>query len=62
VSAEVVNLRRARKAARREKADAQAAENRIAFGVSSAERKQLEAEKQRGATHLDQHRLTPTKP
>jgi hypothetical protein len=62
VSANVVNLRRARKAAKRDKAEAQAAENRTAFGLSAAERERLGAEKQRRAKHLDQHRLTPTKP
>jgi hypothetical protein len=61
VSAEIVNLRRIRKAARRDKAEAQAAENRAAFGLSTAERERLGAEKQRGAKHLDQHRLSPTK-
>jgi hypothetical protein len=61
VSAEVVNLRRARKAARRDKAQAQAAENRTAFGLSGAERERLRAEKQRAAKNLDHHRLTPTK-
>ncbi|MBV9393173.1 MAG: DUF4169 family protein [Methylobacteriaceae bacterium] len=62
MSADVINLRRARKAARRDKAEAQAAVNRTAFGASTAERERLKAEKQRRAKHLDQHRLTPTKP
>jgi Domain of unknown function (DUF4169) len=61
VSAEVVNLRRARKAARRDQAQAQAAENRTAFGLSGAERERRRAEKQRAAKDLDHHRLTPTK-
>jgi hypothetical protein len=59
VSADVVNLRRARKAALRVKAEADAAENRAAFGLKAAERLQLEADKARGVRHLDQHRLTP---
>jgi hypothetical protein len=61
VSADVVNLRRARKAAKRSGAEAQAAENRVAFGLKAAERERLKIEKQRGVRHLDQHRLTPPK-
>jgi Domain of unknown function (DUF4169) len=60
VSADVVNLRRARKAAKRAKAEAEAAANRTAFGTSGAERARIKDEKQRGERHLDQHRLTPT--
>jgi hypothetical protein len=59
VSADVVNLRRARKAARRKKGDTIAAENRAAFGLSASERERLKGEKDRGARRLDQHRLTP---
>jgi hypothetical protein len=61
VSADIVNLRRARKAARRDKADAQAAENRIAFGAGAGERERLREQKRRGEKHLDQHRLPPSK-
>lgn len=61
MSADVVNLRRARKAAKREKAEAEAAENRIAFGVSAEERERLQEQKRRGEKHLDQHRLPPSK-
>jgi hypothetical protein len=61
VSADLVNLQRARKAAKRDKAEAQAAENRIAFGLNAAERERLRAEKWRGAKHLDQHRLMQPK-
>jgi hypothetical protein len=60
VSADLVNLRRARKAAQRDKADAQAAENRAAFGLSATERERLNAQKERCVRHLDQHRLSPT--
>ena len=60
MSANVVNLRRARKAAKRDKAEAEAAENRVSFGVSAAERKRLSAEEDRDARHLDQHKLTPS--
>jgi hypothetical protein len=61
VSADVVNLRRIRKAAKRDKAEAQAAENRTVFGLKAAERERLRAEKQRATKHLDQHRLIPPK-
>jgi hypothetical protein len=60
VSADIVNLRRARKVARRAKAETNAAENRLAFGLSGAERERLKAEKAGAARLLDQHRLTPT--
>jgi hypothetical protein len=59
MSGEIVNLRRARKAAGRGKAEAAAAENRAAFGLSAAERARLEAEKVRRVQQLDQHKLTP---
>jgi hypothetical protein len=58
VSADIVNLRRVRKAARRNKAELEAAENRAAFGQSAAERERLQAQRERGVRHLDQHRLT----
>jgi hypothetical protein len=58
VSADIVNLRRARKAARRNEAESGAAENRVAFGQSAAERERLQAERERGGRHLDRHRLT----
>jgi hypothetical protein len=63
VSADLVNLRRVRKAAQRKKAEASAAENRAAFGLSAAERGRVKTETDRGVRHLDQHRLTsPPKP
>ena len=62
MSANVFNLRRARKAAKRDKAEAQAATNRVTFGLSAVERKRMKAEQDRGVRHLDQHKLTPTDP
>jgi hypothetical protein len=59
VSADLINLRRARKIAQRKKGDAIAAENRAASGLSAAERERLKAEKDRRVRHLDRHRLTP---
>jgi hypothetical protein len=43
--AEIVNLNRARKIRAREAAEAQAAENRVKFGQSKAERARLATEK-----------------
>lgn len=60
--AEIVNLRRARKTRSKAEAEARAAENRIAFGRTKAEKKQSEAEKALQATRLDGHRLTREKP
>jgi hypothetical protein len=55
---DVVNLRRARKARDRATAEAQAAQNRIEFGRTKAERKLAEAEKTLAERHLEGHRLT----
>lgn len=55
---DVVNLRRARKARDRASAEAQAEQNRIAFGRTKAERKLTEAEKTLAERHLDGHRLS----
>ena len=56
--AEIVNLRRARKARDRASAEAQAEQNRIAFGRTKAERKLTEAEKTLAERHLEGHRLS----
>jgi hypothetical protein len=55
--AELINLRLARKRAVRAKADAKAAENRRAYGVSKAERRLASAEQESRRQKLDQHRL-----
>lgn len=55
--AEIVNLRRARKARDRASAEAQAGQNRIAFGRTKAERKLTEAEKTLAERRLEGHRL-----
>lgn len=54
---EIVNLRRARKARDRASAEAQAAQNRIAFGRTKAERKLSDAEKTLAERRLEGHRL-----
>lgn len=58
MSADVINLRQARKAAKRRDKDARAAENRRLHGRTKAER--LEDRRRRETTerHLDAHRLS----
>jgi hypothetical protein len=58
MSAEIINLRRARKAKARDAADAEAQANRIAFGRTKAERSASEADRTLAARKLDAHRLT----
>ena len=54
---DVVNLRRARKARDRAEDERKAAENRVAFGRTKAERKLTEAERDKAARHIDGHKL-----
>jgi Domain of unknown function (DUF4169) len=51
--AEIINLRRARKAATRKDKEAQAAANRLAHGRTRAEREATQAETARAARLLD---------
>lgn len=53
--AEVVNLRRARKDRAKREKEAQAQENRIAFGRTKAERELTDAQKRLEAAKLDAH-------
>jgi len=53
MTADIVNLRRARKAKQRHEAEGEAAANRIKFGRAKAERKASEAERDRAARSLD---------
>ena len=55
--AEVVNLRMARKRAARNKADAGAADNRVAHGTSKRERTLAAADRKKASQTLDQHRI-----
>jgi hypothetical protein len=57
VTAEIVNLRRARKQRARQDAEKTAEQNRISFGRSKAERTLTEAERDKAARTLDGHRL-----
>lgn len=56
--AEIINLRRARKARDRASAEAQAEQNRIAFGRTKAERKLTGAETTLAERRLEGHRLS----
>ena len=55
--AEIVNLRKARKAKARADQDARAAENRQKFGRPKAERTLAEAKERLAGRRLDAHRL-----
>jgi len=57
--ADIVNLNRARKAKVRADKEAQAAQNRIAFGRTKAEKQQAAAEKARADKQIDDHKRTP---
>jgi hypothetical protein len=56
MTGEIVNLRKARKARARAEAQIRAAENRVRFGRSKAERRTIAAEDDRAARSLDGHR------
>lgn len=57
MTAEIINLRRARKARNRRDAEARAAENRVAFGRSKAERQATDAAKALERRRLDAMQL-----
>jgi DNA-binding helix-hairpin-helix protein with protein kinase domain len=55
--AEIVNLRLARKRAKRSKTEQHAAEQRVAHGASKSERSQAAADRDSARHTLDQHRI-----
>ena len=55
----LVSLSKARKARAKAADKAQAAENRVAFGRTKAEKAQAQADASRTARHLDGKRLEP---
>lgn len=57
MTAEIVNLRKARKARDRSSREAEAAENRTKFGRSRAERDLIAAREALGSRRLEGHRL-----
>jgi len=54
---DLVNLRQARKRRDRARHADAAAENRAAFGMTRAERRKLETEREKAERGLDSHRL-----
>ena len=60
MSAEIVNLRNARKRAQRRKNEDEAASKRITHGTPKALRRETEAQRDKAARDLDGHRRNPT--
>lgn len=60
MSAEIINLRQARKQRERDEKDARAAENRARFGRSKANRALEDDAQARAARSLDGHQREPT--
>jgi Domain of unknown function (DUF4169) len=54
---DIVNLRRARKRQDRRRDDVKAAENRIVYGMTKAERRSLEAQREKADRDLDARRI-----
>ncbi len=59
MSAEIVNLRRARKSRARAEKEEQAAENRRRHGLSKAEKQAERAERDQADRHIEGHRREP---
>jgi hypothetical protein len=55
--ADIVNLRRARKLRERERQQTEAAQNRVVFGRSKAEKRLVESERALAEASLDARRL-----
>jgi hypothetical protein len=55
----VVNLRRFRKLKQRKAAEAEAADQRLAYGQSKARKKLMQAERKAAQKALDGHKRTP---
>lgn len=62
MAADIVNLRRARKARARAEREKEAEENRRTFGRSKAEKSRQTSERERTARTIDGHRREPEKP
>ncbi len=54
---EIVNLRRARKGKERQRKEAEAAANRVAFGLTKAVKERTRAESDLAERRLEAHRL-----
>lgn len=62
MTADIVNLRQARKAKKRVEREGQAAENRIKFGQTKEQRQKQRADTERSVRHLDGHRRDDDNP
>jgi len=56
---DIVNLRRARKRLERGHKEAEAAANRLAFGIKKSERRRITNETEKADRELEAHRLVP---
>ncbi len=54
---DIVNLRRVRKGRERRREEAEAAQNRVLFGMTKAERRRVESEREKAERGLDALRL-----
>lgn len=59
MTAEIINLRRARKAKRRDTAERAAEANRATFGRTKDEKQKARAEEERAKAKLEAHRREP---
>jgi Domain of unknown function (DUF4169) len=57
---DIVNLRRARKRQDQRRAEAKAAENRILHGMTKAERRSIEPQRQKAERDLDARKVVPS--
>ena len=55
---DVVNLRHERKRKQRRREETEAAQNRILFGMTNAERRRLEDERDKAERGLEAHKIT----
>ncbi|MEQ9328630.1 MAG: DUF4169 family protein [Rhodospirillales bacterium] len=62
MSADIVNLRKARKAKQRAEKESAADANRLRYGRTAEERKKTDADRERDRSHIDGHRLDDTDP
>ena len=58
MSAQIINLRRARKSKARREREQRAEENRLRHGLSKSERQRRDSENERAARQLDGAKLT----
>jgi len=59
---EVINLRNARKQAKRRQAEQEAAQNRVSYGRPTAEKKLQRSQNEQARRKLDQHRIEGKEP